>query len=152
MGFFSRLLKRKAALQSEPLSKTLLEDIEAAKDWVAAALNQSGYQADFTLESLRELDRFFDEQHTPDGILSQQTGQKLFALGAYLGQVILNICGGAWLTNDNDPGGEINIAIRLDDGTLLFPVQRVIKRYANGVEDSLYAYAYVLVNDLADKQ
>jgi len=33
-----------------------------ASDWVTKALNSSGYKADYSLESIKEIDRFFDEQ------------------------------------------------------------------------------------------
>lgn len=37
---------------------TLREDIDTAADWIASALNASGYSADFTLASLSSIDRF----------------------------------------------------------------------------------------------
>jgi len=40
---------------------TLLEDINAASDWIVGALNYSGYKVSMDLESLREVDRFFNE-------------------------------------------------------------------------------------------
>ena len=62
---------------------TLAEDIPKAAEWVARALNTSGYKADYSLESIREIDRFFDEQSGPDGILQNNgTGQILFSLGS----------------------------------------------------------------------
>ena len=54
------------------------------------------------------------------------------------------MCGGEWLTDDNDPQGEINVAVKLKDGSTIFPVQRAMKRYMNGKEDSIYDYGYVL--------
>lgn len=123
---------------------TLLQDIMTSKDWIAMALNSSNYAADFSIKSFKEIDRFFDEQNTPDGILSRNRGQILFALGAYIGEVIISVCGGEWLTDDNDPQGEVNIAVRLKDGTIIFPVQRAMKRYMNGKEDSIYDYGYIL--------
>ena len=123
---------------------TLLQDIMTSKDWIAMALNSSNYAADFSINSFKEIDRFFDEQNTPDGILSRNRGQILFALGAYIGEVIISVCGGEWLTDDNDPQGEVNIAVRLKDGTIIFPVQRAMKRYMNGKEDSIYDYGYIL--------
>jgi hypothetical protein len=59
---------------------SLIEDAGRAADWVAMALSSSGYAADFSLDSLRELDRFFDEhsnagQAVPGGLLSEQYGQ-----------------------------------------------------------------------------
>ncbi len=123
---------------------TLLQDIMTSKDWIAMALNSSNYAADFSINSFKEIDRFFDEQNTPDGILSRNRGQILFALGAYIGEVIISVCGGEWLTDDNDPQGEVNIAVRLKDGTIIFPIQRAMKRYMNGKEDSIYDYGYIL--------
>ena len=123
---------------------TLLQDIMTSKDWVAKALNSSNYKADFSINSLKEIDRFFDEQNTPDGIINRNRGQILFALGAYIGEVIISVCGGEWLTDDNDPQGEVNIAVRLKDGNIIFPVQRAMKRYMNGKEDSIYDYGYIL--------
>ena len=52
--------------------------------------------------------------------------------------------GGTWETDDSDPLGEINIAVRLPDGSVVWPVQRAMKRFENGSEDSLYAYGAVL--------
>ena len=77
---------------------TLLQDIMTSKDWVAKALNSSNYKADFSINSLKEIDRFFDEQNTPDGIINRNRGQILFALGAYIGEVIISAYGGEWLT------------------------------------------------------
>ena len=57
-----------------------------------------------------------------------------------MGQVFVRQLGGVWETDDGDPEGEINIAVRLPDGSLLFPVQRAMKRLRNGGEDSLYVY------------
>lgn len=123
---------------------TLLQDIMTSKDWVAKALNSSNYAADFSMGSLKEIDRFFDEQNTPDGIINRNRGQILFALGAYIGEVIISAYGGEWLTDDSDPQGEVNIAVKLKDGSIIFPVQRAMKRYANGKEDSIYDYGFVL--------
>ncbi len=123
---------------------TLLQDIMTSKDWVAKALNSSNYKADFSINSLKEIDRFFDEQNTPDGIINRNRGQILFALGAYIGEVIISAYGGEWLTDDNDPHGEVNIAVKFKNGSIIFPVQRAMKRYQNGKEDSIYDYGYVL--------
>lgn len=128
---------------------TLLQDIMTSKDWIAKALNSSNYKADFSINSLKEIDRFFDEQNSPDGILSRNRGQILFALGTYIGEVIISVCGGEWLTDDSDPQGEVNIAVKLKDGSIIFPVQRAMKRYMNGKEDCIYDYGYVLRENAA---
>jgi hypothetical protein len=129
----------------------IVQDAVALADQISRALSQSGYNADFSLESLKEVDRFFDEHVTsgeakPGGLLSQQLGARLFALGSYVGEVIRRHNGGQWQGDDNDPQGEINIAIHLRSGTILWPVQRVMKRFKNGAEDSIWVYGVASVS------
>ena len=124
---------------------SLKEDIVKAYEWIATALKNSGYNADFSIESLREIDRFFDEhaeigQAKPGGLLSKNRGMRLFALGSYVGEVLIRQYGGEWETDDNDPKGEINIAVKLSNGSIIWPVQRVMKRFENGSEDEIYTY------------
>jgi hypothetical protein len=60
---------------------TLIEDAQPYANWVANALTSSGYRADFSLESLKEIDRFFDEQSqdgeaVAGGLLAEQLGPR----------------------------------------------------------------------------
>ena len=148
MGLKDSLSKKKNESTQDTNTQnmsTLAEDIPKAAEWVVRALNTSGYKADYSLESIREIDRFFDEQSGPDGILQKNgTGKILFSLGSYVGQTIINLHGGKWITDDNDPEGEINIAVETADGMVLWPVIRCMKRYRNGPEDGIYAYVHVL--------
>lgn len=137
MGIFG---KNKRTCDPRPPQRTLAEDIPVAADWVVKALNSSGYRADYTLESMKELDRFFDEQNRPGGILSGKKGQILFGIGSYVGQTAIRLYGGHWRTDDSDPEGEVNIAVELESGTVLWPVIRCMKRCRMGPEESLYAY------------
>lgn len=139
MGLMDKLFKNK--------KPTLDEDIHAACEWVAMALNSSGYKADYTIESMKEIDRFIDEQSGENGIISRGRGKILFSLGCYVGETVIRLYGGKWHTDDNDPEGEINASVELDNNTVIFPMQRVIKRYQNGSEDGIYAYVYVLSPD-----
>ncbi|WP_406723669.1 hypothetical protein WJ438_01865 [Streptomyces sp. GD-15H] len=75
------------------------------------------------------------------GLLATDVGPRLFAIGAYLGETVRHNLGGVWETDDEDPYGEMNIALRLPDGSIVWPVQRVIKRFRNGPEDSIVGYA-----------
>lgn len=128
---------------------SLKEDIVKGYDWIALALRSSGYLADFSLASFKEIDRFFEE-HSENGnpktggLLSQSTGMRLFAIGSYVGEVIRREFDGEWITDDNDPKGEMNIQVKLSNGTIIWPVQRVMKRMKNGSEDGMYAYGYSL--------
>lgn len=128
---------------------TLVKDAQTAAEWMATALTQSGYKADFSLESLKEIDRFFDEhgrngQAVPGGLLSQQLGQRIFALGGYVGEVIRRAYGGEWQADDKDPQGEINISLALPTGSVIWPVQRVMKRFQSGSEDGIYIYGVLV--------
>lgn len=118
MGLFNGLFGKKQPAPVQQPNK-LSDDIRASTRWVILALLSSGYKADLTVESMREIDRFFDEQNTPDGILSKNRGTILFSLGCYIGETIINNFGGCWITDDNDPQGEMNIAVKLPDGTTL---------------------------------
>lgn len=140
MGFIDKISDKQKKQQTAP---TLMEDIPKAADWFVQAMGGSGYILDGTVESFRELDRFIDEQKRPGGLLSGKVGSKLFGMGAYVGQTLIAQLGGRWETNDQDPKGEINIAVHLNSGTV-WPVQRVMKRFSNGPEDSLYAYGAAL--------
>lgn len=143
MGLLDRFRKKRTPhLNSKP---SLVEDAQQMAAWVAGALSQSGYRADFSLESLREIDRFFDEQSLdgkakPGGLLSEQLGSRIFAIGSYVGECVIRHYGGAWQADDADPEGEVNIQVVLPGDIVIWPVQRVMKRLRNGAEDALYAY------------
>jgi hypothetical protein len=128
---------------------TLSEDVEKAATWIAGALTSSGYRADFSIESLQDIDRFFDEhsrdgEAVPGGLLGEQLGQRVFSIGSYVGETIRRAYGGAWSCDDSDPEGELNVAIRFPSGELIWPVQRVMKRFRNGPEDGIYSYGVLV--------
>lgn len=119
------------------------EDIETASAWIAKALSSSGYQTDFSPQSLWEIDRFYDDNTrdgVPRGLLADRLGQKIFALGSYVGELIRRSVGGEWHGDDNDPTVELSVELRLPDGSVCWPTQRAGKRLKNGTEDSIAAY------------
>jgi hypothetical protein len=71
---------------------SLAEDLDSAADWISTALSSSGYLADFSPSSLWAVDRFLDDHSVkgrprPGGLLEKDLGNRLFALGAYTGEV-----------------------------------------------------------------
>jgi len=78
--------------------------------------------------------------HCPAALLTQQLGTRIFALGSYVGECIDRHHRGEWKADDGAPEGEINIQVILPNGTVIWPVQRVMKRYRNGAEDGIYVY------------
>jgi hypothetical protein len=124
---------------------SLADDIQTSSDWISRALTSPVYSADFSRAMLKDVDRFCDEHSKngrakPGGLLSEQLGQRMFALGSYVGEVIRRAFGGRWQTDDADPQGEINVSLILQSGGVIWPVQRVMKRFKNGPEDGIYAY------------
>lgn len=121
------------------------EDVQTSADWISRALQSSGYRADFSPQSLWEVDRFYDEHSQngtakPGGLLSQDLGSRLFAVGSYIGEVVRRKVGGEWVGDDADPEAEINVELRLPDGARCWPVQRAMKRFKNGPEDGIAAW------------
>lgn len=128
---------------------SIVADVNTAAEWISHALCEMGYLADFSLESLKEVDRFFEEhacggQAVPNGLLSQDLGTRLFGLGAYIGEVIRRCRGGEWEGNDDDPAAEMNVALRLATDSVCWPIQRAMKRFRLGAEESVAAYGYAL--------
>lgn len=144
MNLLNIFKKKTTESETENSQSPLEQDIKASCEWVIRALNSSGYKADYTLDSMKEVDRFFDEQNTPDGILSKNRGQILFALASYIGETVIKLYGGKWVIDDDDPNNEVNMAVQTSSGTVLWPAKRCMKRYTNGAEDSIHDYIYVL--------
>lgn len=113
-------------------------------------MNSSGYNADYSIESLKELDRFLKEENKPGGILAKAVGQKLFALGSYLGEVFIKKYDGHWVTDDNNRKGEMKIMVVLDNDISLMPVMSVMKCYQDCDENSLYVLAMAIKKSLED--
>ena len=85
----------------------IVKDAVEAAEWMAKALSSSGYKADFTLDSLKEVDRSVDDQAqggnpTPGGRLSDHLGTRIFALGACVGEVIRRQGEGRWRGDDGN--------------------------------------------------
>jgi hypothetical protein len=124
----------------------LERDIRRAADWIAEALTDSGYRADFSPSSLSEIDRFFDDQlRKPgrprrNGLLSEDLGARLFGLGGYAGEVVRRARGGRWDAAGLSDEQEDAVRLVLSDGTVAWPVQRAMKRFQNGAEDALAAW------------
>lgn len=128
---------------------TLREDIDEGARWVGSAMRSSGYRADGSVASLAEVDRFLGEHTTggqarADGLLAEQFGWRVFCLGSYVGEVLRTSVGGEWETDDTDPEGELTVALRLPDGTVVRPVLRVLSRVSEGEEAGIAAYGAAL--------
>lgn len=125
-----------------------MTDAEEGAEWIAEAMRSSGYATDFSPGSLWEVDRFFADQMKRAGkpkrrgLLAEQRGSRLFAIGGYIGEVIRrNAPGWKWVPAEDDPDDELNLSLVHEDGAVIWPVQRAIKRFAEGEENGIAAYA-----------
>jgi hypothetical protein len=135
--------------------ETGVADVISMAHWVAGALTRSGYRADFSVSSLREVDRFFDEQSADGrpvdgGLLASDTDARIFALGAYVGEVLRREAGGTWHADSGSSDGALGLSVVLPDQTVVWPVMRTWKRYHEGSENSLAAYGAALALDVQD--
>jgi hypothetical protein len=131
---------------------TLLQDISAASAWIVRAFGADDLILDYTIESFKEIDKFFDihardGEAVPGGRLSQGTGYILFALGSYVGETFIKVApGSVWKVDDNDPQGEVTAEIILPpDGFACWPMMRISKRFRLGEEEGIYAYGLVML-------
>jgi len=132
---------------------SLKQDIKKQSDWIIKAFQEDGYKLDYSIKSFLEVDKFF-EKHSKNGKpirggrLTQNLGPIIFSIGSYIGETFIkNVKGAEWITDDNDPQGEITATIKFPNGTKCWPIQKAMKRYKNGFEDSVYTYGYELVKE-----
>lgn len=152
MGLKDLFKKKKDVSKSQNETKTnivkqaaptLADDIVKMSDWIVLAMNSSGYKLDYTAQSMKEIDRFYEEQSRIGGLLgSGDRGPILFAIGSYIGETAKRLYGGDWITDDNDPEGEIKAEFRFKDGSVIQPMMKAIKRYQLGNEEGIYGYFY----------
>ena len=133
------------ALFEKHKSRYLKENLVEAYNLLIEELQSLGYKLDFSIESLKEIDRFLDEnieddKIKPDGFLSQDLSQRTFTIGSYVGEVIRRKCDGEWITDDKDPQGETYMEVKLSNGDSILPVVRVIKRIKNSAQYGIYEF------------
>ena len=84
------------------------EELSRASDWISNFLMREGYHADYTIESLFEIDKFFKEKMNL--VLERDDNRNfIFSISAYIGEVIRKKFNGHW---------ELSRDIDLDDETI----------------------------------
>jgi tetratricopeptide (TPR) repeat protein len=131
-------------------TSTYIEIAEQDAVSTARALAGAGYQTDYSLDSLREIDRFLEEQAPqgvakPGGMLSEHHDERVFALGAYVGEVIRREFDGRWHCPVESAEGAITIEVRLPDGRVVQPVEWVVRRWKQGPSTLLYGLGLSLL-------
>jgi hypothetical protein len=137
---------------------TLKEDINEQADWIVKAFAEDNLQLDYSISSFIEIDKFFIKNTVggkakPRGRLSKNLGGIIFSIGAYIGNTIIkNVPGSFWETDDAAAGGEIDVIVKLPKEVIIWPVQRVMKRFKNGSEDSIYVYGYEITKEFTGEE
>lgn len=137
---------------------TLNEDIEEQSNWIVKAFAADRHKLDFTIESFISIDRFIikhskNGKPKAGGRLDKNLGPVLFSLASYIGETIIrNVPGSVWVNNDEDPDGELTVSIKLPDGTFVYPAQKIMKRYKNGIEDAIYPYGHIITKNYTNKE
>ena len=137
---------------------TLKQDIKEQSAWLVNAFGTDHIYLDYSIGSLIEIDRFFNKHSVngkavKGGHLSKSLGPVLFSIGAYVGDcLIVNATGAKWVTDDNDPEGELTVSVQFPGGGIVWPMHRVWKRFKNGSEDSVYVYGYELTKDFTKEE
>ena len=135
---------------ADATNRTLAQDIPVYAKWAEKNLLSTGYQVDGTIESLKEIDRFIEENNKPGGSLDGVKGHICFGLGCYLGEILIRNFGGEWKTDDDDPQGEVNISVVFPGGGAAWPTIRIMKRVAIGAENDIYGYAVSIRKHVMD--
>jgi len=137
---------------------TLLEDIDQGAELALAIFRADKLNLDYSINSFIEIDIFFNK-HISNGVVkgnrdfSNNLGATIFSIGAYVGNTLIkNVPGSIWVTDDEDPKGEINISVKFPNSGIIFPVQRVMQRYKNGEEDSIYVYGHQITKDFTNQE
>jgi len=130
---------------------SLKKDIKKSANWLVKAFGALDKELDFSVKSVEHIEtvlteQFEDGQPKPDGLFADGLGGKLFAISSYIGEVVIrNTKATKWVTDDNDPQGEVNIKLVSANGTEMFPAHRVMKRLQNGEEDNVYHYTAIAI-------
>jgi len=132
---------------------TLKEDIKTQSDWIIKAFAADGLTLDYSIKSFIEIDKFFNRNSTPGkakcgGRLTNKLGSAIFSIASYIIETIMKqVPDAVLLADDEAADGEVTMSVTLPDGGVIFPVQRVMKRFKNGEEDSIYVYGHQLTKD-----
>jgi hypothetical protein len=125
------------------------EGVRPSAEWISERLQSLGYAVDFSPQSLREIDRFFDDTFNA-GVPRRRFHRKFvvelvdpygrswrFAIVAYVGEVIRQAIGGEWVTDDCRSVDMIDMQLVLPSGRAVMPMIEVVRSLTAPKEASL---------------
>jgi len=115
---------------------------------------------DYTIDSLAAVDKYFDDKLSKfvpkpgsEVSIEKEVQSQLLSLGAYLGETLKeNMQGSVWQPDSADPQNIIKFTLRLPDQSVVWPFERILKRFYNGPEDGIHSYGYLLSEKYYAKQ
>jgi hypothetical protein len=128
-----------------------------ALDAVDHARASSGVELDFSIESVREVERVLDLmfKRKPRGFFGSlfrrapspediSTFAKMY--GGYVGEVVRKVRGGEWYMDSEVSPGSMIVGLRRGD-TRIWPTAKVGKRLINGAEDNVWSYFRIVLEE-----
>ncbi|MEU6842890.1 hypothetical protein ABZ930_13595 [Streptomyces sp. NPDC046716] len=110
-----------------------------------ARVASSRVPLDHSVASLRVVDFLVDglRKGTPD---RERVDAVLFALGAYVGEVLVRRAGAVWVDLDAHQRAYFGqrVGVRMPDGRVWNPLGKVVNRYEVGPEESLRTFYLTL--------
>lgn len=129
----------------------LKEDIKNGSDWTVTAFKSIGKKLDYSIKSVEHIENLLEEQFIngepiADGLFADGLGGKMFSIASYLGEVIIrNTETTQWEFDTQDPDNAFKMMVSSDDGSRVWPFQKLGKRIQNGNEDNVYHYVIMVI-------
>lgn len=105
------------------MSKYVLprDELSRASNWISNFLIREGYHADYTIESLFEVDKFFKEKlHLV--LESDNNRNFIFSISAYIGEVMIRKFHGSWEVSHNIDLDDEIIGISFKNHKTVYPL------------------------------
>jgi len=137
-----------AAAKQSGVRVPIGETRQRAQLMVGLAERLSGARMDYSPESLATVDEIV-EGFRREGTGLTDVSQTLISFGCYVGEVVVRNSGGAWHESDESTlqWARYSPVVRLEDGFVVNPLAKVVKRFENGEVDSLVYFYKALIED-----
>ena len=129
----------------------LKEDIIGGAEWTVKAFKALGKNLDYSVQSVEHIENLFEQQFKngkpiDNGLFANGLGGKLFSIASYIGEVIIrNTANTNWEFDPKDPENDFKMMIASNNGSRIWPMQKLGKRIQNGNEDNIYHFTAIIV-------
>ncbi|MGG9961736.1 hypothetical protein [Ferruginibacter sp. SUN106] len=129
-----------------------LQELNNACSYIIQQYASINISLDFSVESVKELDRLFDDEFkdgelvNPDSSFAKRHGFIMTGVAAYLSEVFIQHSVNSKIEIDpNDESWYVNFKVVAANGWSVEPGQRVIKRRLEGRESDFYHYVIIML-------